>query len=59
MQSNPELSVIILCYRSKYRIIPFIQDIKETVKKLTNNFEIILVANYIENTDDIPAVIVE
>ncbi len=59
MQSNPELSIIILCYRSKYRIIPFIQDVKIIAEKLTDNFEIILVANYIENSDDKTANIVE
>lgn len=58
MQKNLELSVVILCYRSEYSIIPFIEKVKATVKALTDNFEIILVANYIENSNDKTAAIV-
>tara|TARA_R110002050_G_scaffold68885_2_gene149240 strand:- start:825 stop:1541 length:717 start_codon:yes stop_codon:yes gene_type:complete len=59
MEKNPELSVVVLCYRSEYSIIPFIEKVKETVEKLTDNFEIILVANFIENSDDKTATIVQ
>jgi|TARA_B110000091_G_scaffold211382_1_gene255924 glycosyltransferase involved in cell wall biosynthesis len=59
MQKNPELSVVVLCYRSEYSIIPFVEKVKKTVEKLTDNFEIILVANYIENSDDKTASIVK
>lgn len=58
MQNNPELSVVILCYRSEYAIIPFVEKVKKTVEKLTDSFEIILVANYIENSGDKTASIV-
>tara|TARA_R110002124_G_scaffold82647_2_gene216668 strand:+ start:1121 stop:1837 length:717 start_codon:yes stop_codon:yes gene_type:complete len=59
MEKNPELSVVVLCYRSEYSIIPFIEKVKETVEKLTDNFEIILVANFIENSNDKTATIVQ
>lgn len=59
MNSNPELSIIILCYRSEEGIIPFSQKVKEVVSKLTDSFEIILVGNYIEGSDDRTKDIVE
>lgn len=59
MKADPELSIIILCYRSEYSIIPFVEKVKLTTEKLTDNFEIILVANYIENTGDETADIVK
>jgi len=52
MNTNPELSIIILCYRSEEGIIPFAQKVKEVVSKLTDSFEIVLVGNYIEGSDD-------
>ena len=59
MNLNPELSIIILCYRSEEGIIPFSQKVKEVVSKLTDSFEIILVGNYIEGSDDRTKDIVE
>jgi len=59
MEKNPELSVVVLCYRSEYSIIPFIEKVRKTVEQLTDNFEIILVANFIENSDDKTATIVQ
>jgi glycosyltransferase involved in cell wall biosynthesis len=59
MEKITELSVVVLCYRSEYSIIPFIEKVKKTVEKLTDNFEIILVANFIENSDDKTATIVQ
>ena len=58
MQKNLKLSIVVLCYRSEYNIIPFIEKVKTIVKKLTDSFEIILVANYMENSDDKTAAIV-
>lgn len=56
---NPELSIIVLCYRSEHRIIPFIEEIKTVAQNLTSSFEIVLVANYIENSNDKTADIVK
>ncbi len=52
MNDHPELSIVILCYRSEEHIIGFSQKVKELAKKLTDNFEIVLVGNYIEGSVD-------
>jgi len=52
MQYPPELSIIMLCYRSNESIIPLSKQVQELAKKLTNSYEIILVGNYIEGSDD-------
>ena len=59
MASKLDLSIIILCYRSEHHIIPFVEKVKQQVNKITRNFEIILVANYIENSNDKTAEIVQ
>ena len=59
METNIELSVVVLCYRSGEAIIPFVQELKTLVKKLNNASEIILVANYFEETNDITKQIVD
>lgn len=52
MGANINLSVIILGYRAGDSIKEFAQKTKEIVRKLTSSFEIILVGNYIENSED-------
>lgn len=52
MVGEPALSVVILCYRSEGSIIGFVHDTLEVVRKLTSDYEVILVANYVEGTDD-------
>lgn len=47
-----ELSVIILCYRSEESIIEFARKTKTLLENITNSFEIVLVGNYFENSDD-------
>ncbi|MGH1336886.1 MAG: glycosyltransferase family 2 protein [Aureispira sp.] len=59
MNHNPELSIIILCYRSEEGIIPFSQKVKEVVSQLTDSFEIVLVGNYIEGSNDRTKEIIE
>lgn len=59
MNNNPELSIVILCYRSEEQIIGFSQNVKELAKKLTDSFEIVLVGNYIEGSVDRTKEIVE
>jgi len=52
MSANVELSVVILCYRSGEAVLAFIQKAEEHIKRLTNSYELVLVANYIEGSDD-------
>ncbi|GHA30062.1 hypothetical protein GCM10007103_09190 [Salinimicrobium marinum] len=52
MKKNIELSIVILCYRSNESIIPLAGNIKVLAEKLTDDFEIILVGNYLEGSDD-------
>lgn len=48
----PQLSIVILCYRSDKSIIAFTEKVLSLSLKLTKNLEIILVGNYIEGTYD-------
>jgi len=49
----PEISIVILCYRSNESIISFIEKVKsELAKANISNFELVLVANYFENDGD-------
>lgn len=52
MKNLPELSVVILCYRSNEKIVPFARDVQKLVSSLTPSYEIILVGNYIEGSED-------
>ena len=52
MKDKPALSIIILCYRSNESIINFAEEVKNLAQELTESFEIILVGNYIEGSDD-------
>ena len=47
-----ELSLIILCYKGENNIIPFVNETLILLKKITTSFEIILIGNYIENSQD-------
>ena len=48
----PELSVVILCYRSEASILDFAKKTQNLVKTLTDSYEIVLVGNYFENSGD-------
>lgn len=52
MPEQVELSVIILCYRSGVAVVDFIKKAEELVQTLTDSYELVLVANYIEGSDD-------
>ena len=52
MNNTPELSIIILCYRSNESIIPLSHQVRDLAKSLTDNYEIVLVGNYIEGSND-------
>lgn len=48
----PELSIVVLCYRSEEDIIPFVHEVVELAKTLTDRWELVLVGNYIPGTPD-------
>lgn len=47
-----ELSVIILCYRAEESIIDFANRTSLLASKISDNYEIVLVGNYIEGSND-------
>lgn len=49
---QPELSIVVLCYRSEEHIIPFVDELVELAEKLTDRWEVVLVGNYIPGTAD-------
>ena len=52
MPNNIELSVVILCYKSGKKIIPFANKAKDIISNITKSFEIILVINYFDIQSD-------
>jgi glycosyltransferase involved in cell wall biosynthesis len=52
MSIKPELSVVILCYRSGSAIIEFVSRTERLIQGITDSYELVLVANYIEGSDD-------
>lgn len=59
MAEEINLSVVILCYRSGESIIQFANNTQERIKNLTSSYEIILVGNYFEDSDDNTKEVVE
>jgi glycosyltransferase involved in cell wall biosynthesis len=59
MKKQVELSIIVLCYMAEKQIVEFTKELKRTAEKLTDSFEIILVANYIEGSGDKTGMYVE
>ena len=51
--SNPKLSVVVLCYRAGNAVRKFVKDLISCLEKEMDSWEIILVGNYLEGTDDI------
>ena len=49
---SAELSVVILCYRAGERTYGFVDKIMKLLNRFVPSWEIVLVANYFENTDD-------
>jgi glycosyltransferase involved in cell wall biosynthesis len=52
MSKSVELSVVILCYRSGLAVVDFIKKAEELTKSITDSYELVLVANYIDGSDD-------
>jgi glycosyltransferase involved in cell wall biosynthesis len=52
MSENIELSVVVLCYGAEKSIIPFSQNLKKEISKHVDDFEILLIGNYVESSSD-------
>jgi glycosyltransferase involved in cell wall biosynthesis len=50
--TDPYFSLVVLCYRSGHSIIPFIERLQRTLSRCNFSWELILVGNYIEGSDD-------
>jgi glycosyltransferase involved in cell wall biosynthesis len=50
--SDPYFSLVVLCYRSGQDIIPFVDRLRRTLSRCNFSWELVLVGNYIEGTDD-------
>ena len=50
--SDPHFSLVVLCYRSGENIIPFVQRLQRTLSRCNFSWELVLVGNYIEGSDD-------
>jgi len=53
MINSPKLSVVILCYKSGENIIPYVQKMEEELRSNEfEDYELVLVGNYLANTND-------
>jgi len=60
MTSRPKLSVVILCYKSGEHIIQYVQKMEEELRSNgLEDYELVLVGNYIPNTGDLTPEIVQ
>jgi glycosyltransferase involved in cell wall biosynthesis len=59
MSENIELSVVVLCYGAEKSIIPFSQNLKKEISKHVDDFEILLIGNYVESSSDTTPEIIE
>ena len=50
--ADPHFSLVVLCYRSGENIIPFVEQLQRTLARCNFSWELILVGNYIEGSDD-------
>lgn len=49
---TPDLSVVILCYRSEKRVLDFAKKAAQITSEVCTNFEIVLVGNYFPDAND-------
>jgi glycosyltransferase involved in cell wall biosynthesis len=56
---NPELSVVILCYGAGSSITPLVDRLVQLLEDREKSFELVLVANYKNVSDETPAVVAE
>ena len=58
--ADPYFSLVVLCYRSGPSIIPFVEKMEQALSRCNFTWELVLVGNYIEGSDDeTPQVIAE
>ena len=50
--TEPHFSLVVLCYRSGQNIIPFVERLQRTLSRCNFTWELVLVGNYIEGSDD-------
>ncbi len=51
--NRPKLSIVVLCYRSEERIIPYLEQMeKELTQEGLTDYELVLVGNYFPNSND-------
>jgi glycosyltransferase involved in cell wall biosynthesis len=50
--AEPEFSLVVLCYRSGKSIIPFVERLCQALSFCNLTWELVLVGNYIEGSDD-------
>jgi len=50
--NEPHFSLVVLCYRSGQDIIPFVERLQRTLSRCNFSWELVLVGNYIEGSDD-------
>jgi glycosyltransferase involved in cell wall biosynthesis len=50
--ADPDFSLVVLCYRSGTSIIPFVERLCQTLSYCNFTWELVLVGNYVEGSDD-------
>jgi len=50
--NEPHFSLVVLCYRSGQNIIPFVERLQRVLSRCNFSWELVLVGNYIEGSDD-------
>jgi glycosyltransferase involved in cell wall biosynthesis len=50
--TEPHFSLVVLCYRSGQNIIPFVERLQRTLSRCNFSWELVLVGNYVEGSDD-------
>ena len=50
--TEPHFSLVVLCYRSGQSIIPFVERLQRVLSRCNFTWELVLVGNYIEGSDD-------
>ena len=50
--NEPYFSLVVLCYRSGRNVIPFVERLQRTLSRCNFTWELVLVGNYIEGSDD-------
>ena len=48
----PHFSLVVLCYRSGQSIIPLVERLQRTLSRCNFSWELVLVGNYVEGSDD-------